>query len=232
LDKKEEADGFLWYADLPDQFDCSCGATHFDLRSIKRNLHGLLGHTIFAPTSEVRIFPLYEQGAIQNAHTQFLRLLDQSPAEETLQKFIEANPIVLHQFPADKIFFKPAVLTFFKADFAVLTSRKELILIEIERTKTRLMNKNGDAAGPLNHSLDQVRNWLHVIDEHRVAVLASLGIDRVSAVSGVVIAGRDRGYDSEHLRRLKGIDRGRISFMTFDDLAFSLWALAENLGRL
>jgi vesicle coat complex subunit len=157
----------------------------------------------------------------------FVQLLDRNPPEEEIQKFIQDNPVLLHQFPAERLFFKPAILTFFKADFAVLTPQKELILIEIETTKTRLMNKSGDAAQPLSHSIDQVRNWLHVADEHRLAVLAALGIDQVSSISGVVIAGRDGSYDREHLRRLKGFDRGRVTFLTFDDLAASLSSFAD-----
>lgn len=139
---------------------------------------------------------------------------------------------MLHQFPAEKLFYKPQILTHFKADFAVLTSQKELILIEIENTQTRLLKKDGDAAAPLSHSIDQVRNWLHVLDEHRRAATESLGIDRISSVRGVVIAGRDAHYNSEHLRRLKGFDLGRITILTFDDLAFNLCALAERIGKL
>ncbi|MGZ9111910.1 MAG: Shedu anti-phage system protein SduA domain-containing protein [Rhodoplanes sp.] len=95
-------------------------------------------------------------------------------------------------------------------------------MIEIENTKTRLMTRSGDEAAPLAHAMGQVRNWLHIADEHRQAVLECLGIERVAVVKGVVIAGRDSGYKPEHLRRLKGVDRGRVSFLTFDDVAGGL----------
>jgi hypothetical protein len=229
LDKKAEAEGFVWYRDISDNFDCDCGSTHIDVRSIKANLHGLLGHAISsgAPSS-VTVSPLYEQSMLLEIRRLFVDLLERNPPEEEIQKFIQDNPVLLHQFPAEKLFFKPAILTFFKADFAVLTPQKELILIEIEKTKTRLMNQSGDAAQPLSHSIDQVRNWLHVADEHRLAVLAALRLDQVSAIRGVVIAGRDGPYDREHLRRLKGFDRGRIVFLTFDDVAASLASLADR----
>ena len=141
LDKKPEADGFLWYQDLPDEMICLCGSIKWDLRSIKRNLHGLLGRAVSPVATEVSVVPLYEQGALQEIRLNFVRLLDRNPAEELLQKFIEVHPILLHQFPAEKLFFKPAILAYFKADFAVLTSQKELMLIEIENTKTRLLKK-------------------------------------------------------------------------------------------
>ena len=51
-------------------------------------------------------------------------------------------------------------------------------------------------------------------------------------VRGVVIAGRDVGYDAHHLRKLKGVDRGRITFLTYDDLYFSLDALIKHMDAL
>jgi hypothetical protein len=38
-----EAEGYTWYADLPDIFLCSCGKSEIDLRSSRRNLFGYLG---------------------------------------------------------------------------------------------------------------------------------------------------------------------------------------------
>jgi antiviral defense system Shedu protein SduA len=232
LDKKPEQDGYLWYGDIPDTFDCECGGTHLDVRTIKYNLHGLLGHPVSVSSSEIAFSPLYERSALLEVRRLFIELLDRDAAEEEIQKFIQENPILLHQFPAEKLFFKPAILTFFKADFAVVTPQKELILIEIENTRTRLMNKAGDAAQPLSHSIDQVRNWLHVADEHRLAVLAALGVDQVSSINGAVIAGRDAPYEPEHLRRLKGFDRGRVTLLTFDDVAASLASLADRFRTL
>jgi Domain of unknown function (DUF4263) len=136
--------------------------------------------------------------------------------------------------PPRRFFFKPPILNFFNADFAIVTPQKELILIEIERTTTRLMNKDGGMAGPLRHAFDQVHDWLHTLDEHRLAALDALKIDRnlVSSIRGVVIAGRDRGYDAQHLRRLKGVDYGKVIFLTYDDLLFSLIALLRRMESL
>src|SRR5690606_37536672 len=144
--------------------------------------------------------------------TEFGKLIDKNPAEEVLQKFIEKNPVILHQFPADQLFFKPSILTKFKADFAIVTPQKELILVEIEKAGTRLLRKNGDHHSDLTHALGQIHSWLHEADEHRLALLDALEIprDMVSKIRGVVIAGRDLGNDAAHLRRLKGADLGRV----------------------
>jgi hypothetical protein len=121
-----------------------------------------------------------------------------------------------------------------RADFSIVTPQKELILIEIENTRTRLLKKDGGMAAPLSHAFDQVQDWLHVVNDHKLAVLDTLNVhrDMVSTVRGVVIAGRDKGQDAAHLKRLKGIDRGRVSFLTFDDLLFSVGALVRDIGSL
>jgi hypothetical protein len=177
---------------------------------------------------------LYEQSALESLLVSFRTLLDSNPSEEALQVFIQDNPILLHQFPSEQIFFKPPILTFFHADFAIVTPQKELILIEIEKADARLLTRTGGEAAPLGHAFDQVQSWLHTADEHRLAILDSLGISRdaVSAIKGVVIAGRDVGYNTAHLRRLKGVDRGRVTLLTYDDLAAGLSALSSRMGRL
>jgi hypothetical protein len=120
------------------------------------------------------------------------------------------------------------------ADFAIVTPQRELLLVELEKATTKLMKQDGGVAADLSHAFDQVLDWLHVVDEHRLAVLDALKISReeVSMVRGVVIAGRDIGYDAHHLRKLKGADRGRITFLTYDDLFFALDALIKQMDAL
>lgn len=230
---KLEDEGCYLYDAIPDEFICDCGNTRMDLRIIRKNLHGFLGQEM-RKTQDLNFVPLYEKSSLESIRISFANLLKSKPQEEILQQFIQENPILLHQFPAEQIFFKPKILTFFIADFAIITPQKELILIELETTDTRLMIKKGGVAAPLNHAFDQVRDWLHVVDEHRLAVLDALNIDRsiVSTIRGVVIAGRDIGYDAQHLRRLKGADWGRITLLTYDDLLFALDALIRKMETL
>ncbi len=231
---QQEAEGYVWYQDLPESMVCSCRSTPFNLRYIRTNLHGILGDHTSRPDESVSLQPLYDTAALNEVRKGLLRILDRSAREEDVQAFIEANEVVLHQFPAVRMFKKPPILTDYVADFAILTPQAELLLIELERPKARLLKKNGDEAANLHHALDQIHRWLDKVDEHRLAVLAGLRIDRsqVSAVRGVVVAGRDKGYDPEALRRLKGVDRGRVRFLTYDDLATSLSVLAGRVQRI
>lgn len=231
--KETEDSGWTWYEELPEVYQCECGKSTVNLEFVRRNLHGLLGQRPLEGDN-IRFVPLYERGALDSIRDAYARLLTTAKCEEDLQKFIEKNPVLLHQFPAERLFPKPAILTFFNADFALVTPMRELILIELERADTRLMRKNGDVAAPLSHAIDQVSDWLQVVDDHRLAVLDSLGVEKeqVSSVRGVVIAGRDIGYDAQQLRKLKGVDRGRISLLTYDDVLFSLDALIRRIGAM
>ena len=175
-----------------------------------------------------------KQSPLQAVCGQFEALLDQNPAEEQVQQFMESNPLVLHQFSPDRVFFKSPILTTYKTDIAVLTSKRELLLIELERPSTRLLKKDGGIAATMQHALDQVRDWLHMIDEHRAAVLKCLNLqpEEVSTIRGVVILGRDRDYRGDHLRKLKWTDFGRIAFFTYDDLLRSLVNLTRMVTEL
>jgi hypothetical protein len=230
---KSEAEGWKWYQEIPDSFSCQCGKTNMDLTIVRRNLHGILGHRR-QEKEDLHFVPLYERSSLEHIRTEYVQLINSTPREELLQQFYADNPVLLHQFPAERLFPKPPILTFFFADFAVVTPQRELILIELEKTTTRLLKKDGGVAAGLSHAFDQVRDWLHTVDEHRLAVLDSLKIDReqVSIVRGVVIAGRDTGYDAHHLRKLKGTDWGRVALLTYDDVAFALDALIRRIDAL
>ena len=173
--RKLEAEGDIWFGELPDRFECSCKSTRFDLDSIRSGLHVALGVTV-GSVGSTNLIPLYNRDALLDICRKFSTVLDKNPKEEVIQDFIKENPLLLHQFPSTRILIKPKILTFFSADFAILTTQKELVLIEIEKANTRLLKKDGDEAADLTHAFDQVRNWLHVVAEHRLAVLAALEI--------------------------------------------------------
>jgi hypothetical protein len=229
-----EAEGYIWYTDLPDNFRCSCGKTEVDLRITRKNLFGYLGEIISTDGQMINYVPLYEKTTLENIRSEFLHLLNINPKEEVVQKFLEANPILLRQFPAERVLFKPPILTRYIADFAILSPQRELILIEIEPPNTNLLRKNGDHAAPLTHAVNQVQNWLQVATDHRNAFLSELKIDMgsVGTIRGVVIAGRDKGYDVSHLRQLKSVFSGNILVLTYDDLLGSLVSLIEQIGPL
>ena len=108
-DKKLEADGYLRDNTVPEEYICDCGKTRIDLQLPRKNLHGYLGLKT-GQNEELDFIPLYEKSVLEGVRDRFISLINSKPLEELLQKFIQENPILLHQFPAEKIFFKPPLL--------------------------------------------------------------------------------------------------------------------------
>jgi hypothetical protein len=236
IEKREEdlTGGAVWYEDLPDKFECSCGSAVFPLHSYRTNLHTLLGSALGSKGDPVDFVPLYEQEALQKIRAGFLALLDTDPGEEPVQKYLENNSVLLAHFSPQKLLFKKPILSFFVTDFVILTPHNELLLIEIEKPGTRLLKSDGGIAAKLQHAFDQVRSWRKYVRVHFQASLESIGVksDEVSSVKYVVIAGRDQGYDESELRELKSAYRGEIQFFTYDDIVRGFSTFCNELGKL
>jgi hypothetical protein len=232
--EKIEADGFTWYEMLPVSYRCTCGENEVNLEHMRRNMHGLLqnaGHK----ADNISFVPQYELGALEIAYNNFAALLDKILPEENYQQFLQENNVFFQtHFAPDRIFFKTPIMSKFITDFIILTPHKELFLIEIERPDTPIMKADGGITSKLQAPFTQVANWLHEFNEHRHAVLDCIGLKKedVALISGVVIAGRDRGYPPEHLRRLKANRHGQIRFFTYDDILAGFSTLIQSMRNL
>ncbi len=231
--EKLKKDGWTWYSELPASFKCKCRRTEIDLGILRDNLHGLLGLTT-ERRLDISFTRLYEQSVLEVTCNRFEALLNQKPDEESVQKFIKDNPILLNQFSPERIFYKPPILSRYEGDIAILNNKKELLLIELEKPETRLLIKNGGIAAPMQHALDQVRDWLHLTDRHRSAVIEGIGLEpnEVTSVKGIVILGRDRNCNAKHLRKLKWTGFDRTTFFTYDDVLKSLTSLIRTMAPL
>jgi hypothetical protein len=231
---EQEREGYIWYRDLPDRFRCKCGASDFSLALIRENMHALLGQRFTRLGGEVSFTRLYEQGSLQTLYDQFRHLLDADPEEEEVQKFFEQNPVLLHIFGPEKIFAKAPILTKYKTDFVILSGNGQLRLVELERPGKRLLRRGGGRTAEFTQAFDQVLHWQHELRDHRITVLDSLNLRReeVAKISGVVIIGRDTGYDRSDLLRLKSADLGGVEFFTYDDILSNLEGLIRGLSEL
>ncbi len=233
LDRKKEETGYIWYEDLPDEFKCSCGKNTWDLTILRKNLHGLLvSHVDFE--GNVSLTRLYEKNALDITLNDFRELIDTDPLEEAVQKFIETNPILLHTLSPQRTFWKPPILSKFVADIAVLNQKKELILIEIEKPGKKILKQDGGLTADAQRPFTQLNEWLCLIDDHRAAFLSGLNLTTadVSKIRGMVVIGRNEGYDSEHIRKLHWTDFGKCEFNTYDDMVNSLATLIRGLKGL
>lgn len=98
----------------------------------------------------------------------FASLLLEEPGEERLQVFLEEKPQFLlglfgHGDDSDVAFItKPAVGSFFKADFAILNVGQggcSIQLIEIEKSNVEMFTKEIDPAKALRSPMKQIRDW-------------------------------------------------------------------------
>jgi hypothetical protein len=231
LQKPEESeDDTIWYQDLPDSFDCSCGKTNMSLDILRSNMHALLGRRDIN-VKNLSFSALYEHRAIDQISEGFLKLIKENPREEEIQKFLSKNPIVFHFLSPFRLFEKPPILSKHQADYAILDSRGTLFFVEIERPDILLLRKDGATSAEMEHAISQVRDWLFLYEKHRGAVLECLDLrDReVTRVRGLVIAGRDESYNAEDLRKFKWQDRGAIDCMTYDDLLSIFATLSREM---
>lgn len=235
-DDEEEKKGFVWYKDLPEKFNCRCGNKRVDLSIFRENGHWLINNgVVLRGEGELEDFSrLYNSQPLEAITNEFAYLLDKNPSEQVIQEFIEDNPVLLHQFAAEKLFVKSPILSKYKTDFTVLSNNGDLILIEIERANLQLLKQDGGRSADLQHAFDQVRDWLHTAEHHRAAVLECMGVksEEVTNIRGVVLAGRDGGYDSEHLRRLKWDTPNKVTFYTYDDLIRAMIVLLQRIKKL
>lgn len=231
--KKFEDEGIIWFEDLPDRFKCGCQKAGVDLKYIRENLHALLNDQNKS-AGVISLSRLYDDEALSNVCHQFKELIDNNPSEGNVQKFIEEYPIILQQFSPEKLFFKKPILASFITDFCILNNKKELLFIEIEKPQTSLMKKDGGIRAEMQHAMDQVRGWLNTAKEERSAVLREIDLksEEVSNIRGVVILGRDKGYDKEKLRKLKSYNFGDVDFFTYSDILKSLTSLIRNVKKL
>ena len=228
-----EQQGWIWQSDLPEQFICECGSTNFSLEYLRESMHGILLKDLTVEPSNLSFVRRYGHQQVKEIVTKFSRLLDKERLEQPVQEFIEENPILLARFHAKRLFPKPNIVGRFQADFAVVDSRKQLWLIELEKPSLQLFKKDRHPTQALMHAYCQVTDWLEQYAKYPTAILdsLSLSVDDVVTVRGAVIAGRSRDVTHDVIQRhLRNPPYANIEFMTCDDLAADLLEISRNLA--
>jgi len=231
-EQKFEDEGSVWQYDIDNEFKCECGKTKYSLKYIKESLHSLLLETNIPNISGYSYVRRYAHSHVLDVIKEFNTMLENEKDEKPFQKYLEDHPILLARFHAKRLFIKPFYLGKFFGDFAILDTRNQLLLIELERPSIQLFKHDGHQTAKLMHAYGQVKDWLFEFKKHRYAVLEGLKLspDDVFAVKGVVIAGRSTSGISMPLQRhLSEPPYPDIDFLTLDDLAKSLLEISRNL---
>ena len=219
----------------PEFWQCECGNIRVPLRCMKEGLHDLFRRVgPFSEANELAFAPLYEPGALDALHRQYVQVLEASAEdEEALQKFFETNPILWNFLAPVRNWRKPPVLTKYWADFALLNATMTLYLIELEKPATKLSKsgKQGGVHHELTKGLDQIRTWRREIADHRNAFLDALGLrdDDVHDIRYILVAGMAHTTPNEALELLRRDRNAADHFFCFDDFSTFLRSTALSI---
>lgn len=228
-----EQNGYIWQTELADKFKCKCGKTNISLEYLKESMHGLLRKDIILEVTGLSYVRRYGHAQVENIVNEFYRLLDKERLEEPVQSYIETHPMLLSRFHAKRLYVKPDIIGRFKADFAIVDSRNQLVFIELERPSISLFKTDGHPTAALMHAYGQVTDWLHQYNSYQGAILDSLGLkpEEVVGVRGAIIAGRSTALIHSVIQRhLANPPYQNIEFMTIDDLGSSLLTISRKLA--
>ena len=230
---KLEKGGCVWQTELEAEFVCECGRNRYSLEYLKESMHGMLLKDFSRELTGLSYVRRYGHSQVVKIVEKFTRLLDTERLEQPTQEFIEHHPIVLSRFHAKRLFVKPHIVGRFKVDFAVVDSRNQLWLIELEKPSLQLFKRDGHPTQALMHAYGQVTDWLRQYAKYPGAILDALGLkaEDVVTVRGAVIAGRSRDVTHEVLQRhLSNPPYPNIEFMTCDDLGISLLEISKKIA--
>lgn len=240
LERKEKEEGMVWYRDLQEEFICKCGKNKLNLTYIKESLH------IFLTMKAVNFYVSaienqYEKSVIDKISAEFRKLVEEgslrSNGEEEIQKFIEENPILLGRFSAKLIKPKAPIGSKHKTDFAILNSKNELILIEIEKPSTKLFKSKGGQHSDVTAAFDQVQDWLSEAERNRLGLIDNLNMDgltieKITNIRGVVIAGRSNKENENQSMGKILKSHNNIELVTYDHLINDLVNFSRDLSKL
>jgi len=223
--------------DAPDTWVCDCKSTTFQLNYYKQGLHDVFRHrhVPLIGESPLRFTPLYEAGRIGSILASFEQLIDKAIDEESVQKFLEENPLFWSFLSPSKILHKPPVLTKKRADFGILTTQRVFFLVEIEKPTTRLTNQDDSISAEIQRGANQIRDWQLVIEDHRLTFLSELGLkeSEVQEIRYVLIGGLARRTAATGMSKLRRSPlASKTDFYCFDELGSFLHTLAGALKML
>lgn len=151
--------------------------------------------------------------------------------EEELKKFIKDHPILLDPH-AKRVLPEYPLGSEYRADFVVERSDENYIIVEIEKTTSKLFTQKGDQHSELTHAIGQVRDYQNWISENIAYVRGKLL--NISEPHGLVIIGRKNSLNENNLRKLRYINQTshNLKVFTFDDLLANGKQLLKNLRGL
>lgn len=228
--------GHIEIGQAPDRWRCTCGTHDVDLRYAKGGLHDLLRRHDVQPGPDpiTGFLPLYEADRAAALIVDYETLIRGLPREEAVQKFLETNHIFWAFLSPILILHKPPILTKKKADFGILTRSGDLVLVELEKPSTKLVNKDDSVSAQILKGANQIRDWESVVQKYRIALLDELGLSdmNVHRIRYVLVGGLTKDASAIGLSKLRQGAAPGTEFYCFDELAAFLRSTLASLRSL
>ena len=221
----------------PDVWNCKCGNDGMNLVYLKQGLHDAFRRPHPRSPNELMnsFVPLYEAGRVDAIVAEYEHIISTAETEEIIQKFLENHPLFWAFLSPAKILHKPPILTKKKADFGILSTQKVLYLIEIEKPKTQLSNKDDSISAEIMKGANQIKDWEMVVCDHRLALLSELGLkeNEVHEIRYILIGGMKRNTNPTGLTKLRRSPLAKdTSFYCFDELGSFVYSISSELKWL
>lgn len=206
--------------ELPPHFACTCGEVQFDTRFLKLGMHEVFRHKFQSQRDPIRLTSCYRPTSLSSIMTRYRKLIESTPSEEIVQRFLDEHPIMWSFLGPLAIIPKPRLSTHYTADFAILARTRTLFFVEIEKPQTKLTKQSGGQSAELQFGKDQIDSWRTWIADNRQSVLSELRIapDEVHAIRFVLVAGLESATNADELRAVKEGIKDDVQFFTFDQL--------------
>lgn len=153
--------------------------------------------------------------------------------KKDIHPFLLENPFILHPNPEDSWSEVPIGLgREYQMDFMFREADGEYVIVEIENSKHKLFNKNGDFSAPLNHAQRQVEDWQDWIDDNLSTVQKKY--PGIISPRGLVIIGRSKDLSDVEKRKLQRRNinlRGRLKVITYDELIANATAYVNSIKK-
>jgi hypothetical protein len=219
-----------WSSDLSSQrWSQETGRHNAEHDFLTRLTATLLGLRALAPTSAQDTLEARTQQGLEDRIKAFRTLLDTSPPEACVQKFLEQNPILLDPMAA-KITPQVQLGEKYRADFVVERRGDKYILVEIEQPGHKLVTKGGDLAAIVNHAVRQITDWTQWIHENWDYARKIAALSGADDPAGRVIIGR-RPESLEDIKQIRKANKlhPTLTIESYDDLLDQAEQSLQNL---
>jgi hypothetical protein len=167
------------------------------------------------------------QEQIESAISEYRSLLDARVTENKVQDFLASHSYFFHMLLIDivypyPIFSKICLGTEYETDFVGVVPSSfgpEWRLAEIESPAQPLFTNSGDPSAPLNHAIQQVRNWIRWCEDN-ISYVQKL-MPGIKYPLGFIFCGRRSELTPETQDKLRQLNRESTSYRirTLDALA-------------